>query len=218
MSSKMSEQSKARGKGRPRGFDEEQALDAAMMTFWRRGYRNTSLDDLVAATGASRASLYQVFGDKRALFLKSLDLYGDRFSERVAQVMASEPDGRKALSIVLNASADRLVSAEAPAGCLRCNSTLELMGSDAEIDAALNEANDKFLANIKRLVTRSVRNGELNRTEAGRLPLFITAMVNGMVTLARGGARRSDLKKVVDQTLDNWPSRTDESSRPQTRS
>ncbi|MEO0363196.1 MAG: helix-turn-helix domain-containing protein, partial [Pseudomonadota bacterium] len=54
-----------RARGRPRGFDPEAALDAALETFWRKGFRNTSMDDLVAAMGASRASVYELFGDKR---------------------------------------------------------------------------------------------------------------------------------------------------------
>lgn len=201
----MSEQPEKRAKGRPRGFHEDAALEAAMLTFWRQGYANTSLDDLVAATGASRASLYQVFGDKRSLFIKSIDLYGDRFSDRVTSVMEAQPNGRTALAMILKASADRLASSAAPAGCLRCNSTLELMGSDAAIDAALNEANEKFLGNIEKLVDRAVREKELTRAQAKRLPLFITAMINGMVTLARGGASRDELEVIVQQTLANWP-------------
>jgi len=204
----MYDQIERRGKGRPRGFDEAAALEAAMLTFWRQGYGKTSLDDLVAATGASRASLYQVFGDKRALYTKSLDLYGDRFSERVETVMASEQDSRMALAKILKASADRLTSSEAPPGCLRCNTTLELMGSDAVIDHALNEANAKFLRNIEKLVARGARRKELSRSQAKRLALFITAMVNGMVTLARSGATRKDLEQVIQQTLKNWPKAT----------
>jgi len=194
-----------RERGRPRRFNEDAALEAAMLTFWRQGYRQTSLDDLVAATGASRASLYQLFGDKRALYIKSLDLYGDRFSQRLAAIMEAEPDGRRAVGLILKASADRLTSSDAPAGCLRCNTTLELKGSDTAIDDALNEANAKFLQNIEKLVARSVQKGELSRNDAERLPLFITAMVNGMVTLSRSGATREQLELIVQQTLANWP-------------
>jgi len=201
----MSDDARARGRGRPRGFERDAALDAALLTFWRQGYRNTSLDDLVASTGASRASLYQVFGDKRALFIQCLDLYGDRFADRVRAVMAAESDGRRALATILNASADRLTASEAPAGCLRCNSTLELMGSDAAIDAALNQANAKFLETIGALVERSAAAGRLDLSIAKSLPLFVTTMVNGMVTMARSGADREDLAAVIDQTLKAWP-------------
>jgi len=63
--------------GRPRGFDEERALHAAMELFWQQGYDGTSLSDLVRATGASRASLYQLWGDKQGLYVAALERYGD---------------------------------------------------------------------------------------------------------------------------------------------
>lgn len=193
-----------RRRGRPRGFTPEKALDAALLTFWRQGYRATSLDDLVAATGASRASLYQLFGDKRALFLRCLDLYGERFAQRVEEAAEAEPTMRAALARILGASADRLTSSEAPAGCLRCNSTLELMGSDEAIDAALATANARFLEAIAGLVGKGVEAGELDEEAAGPLPLLITAAVNGMVTLARGGVGRAALESVIQGTLRAW--------------
>lgn len=176
-----------------------------MELFWRKGYRNASLDDLVAATGASRASLYEVFGDKRTLFIRSLDLYGARFSERMKAVMAAEPDGRRALAAILRASADRLASAAGPPGCLRCEATIELMGTDATLDAALSIANRRYLDGLRKLCRRSALASEITARDAERLPLFIAAMVAGMVTLARGGATRRELEIVIEQTLAAWP-------------
>ncbi|MEM8792132.1 MAG: TetR/AcrR family transcriptional regulator [Pseudomonadota bacterium] len=194
-----------RSRGRPRGFDPYKALDAALETFWRQGYRNTSLDDLVAAMGASRASIYEMFGDKRALFIKCVDVYGERFSDRVAEVMETEPDGRKALCKLMTASAERLASSDAPAGCLRCNSTMELMGSDAALDAALAQANARYHAVIESLVRRSVAEGDLAPEEAETLPAFIVAAVNGMATSARAGADLPRLMHIVERTVASWP-------------
>src|SRR5690606_20762283 len=61
--------------GRPRTFDEDEALDRAMRVFWARGYERTSLPELLDAMGIARQSLYHAFGDKRALFLRCLDRY-----------------------------------------------------------------------------------------------------------------------------------------------
>ncbi len=201
--SKISEQRTAR-RGRPRSFDQDKALDAALMLFWRKGFRGTSLDDIVAATGMPRASVYEVFGDKRALFIRCLDLYGDRFSARIDAVLMAEPNGRAALSAILAASADRLTSSAGPAGCLRCDATIELMGTDEALDNALAVANAKYLANIERLCRRSVAAGELSAGSARKLPIFISAIIAGMVTLARGGAKRRDLEILIQQTLVAW--------------
>lgn len=200
----MRERSERRQRGRPRGFDRATALDAAMLTFWRNGYHGTSLDQLVEATGASRASLYSVFGDKRALLIAALECYAQAFSDRVDEIMQAEPDGRTALRMVLTASADRLSGDWAPEGCLRCNSTLELAGRDPEIDAALDRSNRSYRETIQRLVDRAAVNGEIGAARAAELPVFVTAVVNGMVTLARSGASRAELNTVVDLTLSIW--------------
>lgn len=176
-----------------------------MLAFWRGAYGNTSLDDLVQATGASRASLYRIFGDKRAVFEKALALYGARFSDRVTAALAAPSSGRERLAAVLNASADRLTSAEAPPGCLRCNSTLELMGSDAELDDVLKRANALFLRNMERLIERAANDGEIPRALVTPLALYYTAIVNGIVTLARGGASRDEIGQVIAMSLEAWP-------------
>lgn len=176
-----------------------------MMLFWRKGFRRTSLDDLVAATKMPRASLYQVFGDKRALFIRCLDLYGDRFSKRMNEIMTAEPNGKRALAQILSASADRLTSTAGPPGCLRCDATVELMGSDEALDEAIAGANEKYRRNIELLCRRAVDNREITPEIAARLPIFVTSIIAGMVTLARGGATREELAILVDQALLNWP-------------
>lgn len=172
-----------------------------MLTFWEKGFRATSIDDLVARTGASRASLYKMFGDKRDIFLRSVDLYGARFEARADAVLAEGlPMGETARRL-LTASAERLGSSDAPAGCLRCNSTLELMGSDAAIDAALDEANRRYLAVMRRVVDRGVAAGEVDPARRDGLALFLTATVAGMVTLARSGTDRAALLSLVEVAL-----------------
>lgn len=172
-----------------------------MLTFWEKGYRATSLDDLVARTGASRASLYKTFGDKRALFIRSLDLYGERFEARAAAVLAEERDMEVAARRLLTASAERLTGSEAPAGCLRCNSTLEVMGSDATLDEALTAANRRFHAVMVRVVDLGVERGTVTAGRAPALALFLTGVVAALVTLSRSGASRGDLLSFVETSL-----------------
>ena len=64
-----------RRRGRPRAYDPEVALNRAIGAFWNAGYSGTSLDDLAAATGMNRPSLYAAFGDKHALYVKALEHY-----------------------------------------------------------------------------------------------------------------------------------------------
>ncbi|HEU5268142.1 MAG TPA: TetR/AcrR family transcriptional regulator [Jatrophihabitans sp.] len=97
--------------GRNRGFDEGQVLRAAADTFVRGGYQATSIDDLVTALGVHRGSLYNAFGSKRGLFLKTLNRY---IQSELEPLAGSDPDGvadelvhRDTLDLVLVAAIER---------------------------------------------------------------------------------------------------------------
>ena len=70
-------QNNARPRGRPRSFDERDALEKATQVFWSKGYDGVTIDDLVAGMGVGRPSLYAVFGDKRTIFLRVLKAYAE---------------------------------------------------------------------------------------------------------------------------------------------
>src|ERR1700749_1175927 len=80
-----------RRRGRPRQYDPERALANAAEVFWKHGYAATSLDDLVAATGMNRPSLYAAFGDKRDLYLKTLKRYQERSRTIGQEIIADDP-------------------------------------------------------------------------------------------------------------------------------
>ncbi len=201
MSSQKSEDVK-RGRGRPRNFAEAEVLDALTDTFWRNGYAATSLDDLTQATGAARASLYKLFGDKDALLVAAIDHYAARFDTRVDATCASAGTAREAIAQTLRASADRLSAGQAPPGCLRCRITLDRHGQSPAIGAALDRANDKFRHNMERLLAVGTDPAALHIPKTA---LFLTTIVNGMVILAEAGASRDDLEDVITTALANVP-------------
>ena len=82
----------ARPRGRPRSFDETGALEKATQVFWSKGYDGVTIDDLVAGMGVGRPSLYAVFGDKRAIFLRVLKAYAERKGASAAKALLS-PQG-----------------------------------------------------------------------------------------------------------------------------
>ncbi len=176
-----------------------------MLTFWRQGYVGTTMDDLVAATGASRASLYRTFGDKKAIFAAALDLYASRFDRRVSEALETGPDADAVVQSVLTASAERLAGGEAPPGCLRCNSTLELAGRDAELDALLKDINDRFERAMARITSAAATEGVLPKARIAEAASFLTAMVDGMVVMARGGSSRQVLLSLVETARRGYP-------------
>src|SRR5438309_6694914 len=84
-------QAEPKRRGRPRAYDPGEALARAAATFWKAGYAGTSLDDLVEATGMNRPSLYAAFGDKREIYLKTLDYYMEESRALARAALAGDP-------------------------------------------------------------------------------------------------------------------------------
>ena len=77
--------------GRPRAFDEDQALDAAIDVFWRLGYEGASMAELTQAMGINKPSLYAVFGSKEKLFVRALERYGLAYDESTSMWCSRNP-------------------------------------------------------------------------------------------------------------------------------
>lgn len=192
-------------RGRPRGFDEREALARATRLFWERGWA-ASLDELVAATGVSRASLYAVYGDKERLFLACLELYSEEFEAKVTALLDREPEARGAIAAFLETAATRLTDPAEPAGCLRANSTLECRGLSAAIDSKLVELNARYEGLFRKRLARGREEGELPPDEdVGALARYVAGTANGMIVLARGGADRAALLGIAALAMRAWP-------------
>src|SRR5260221_8836639 len=87
--------------GRRREFDITDALETAMTIFWRDGYGGASLNQIAAAIGVGKPSLYAAFGDKEHLYLRALAHYGARLQEHYAHVLEAQPDAKRAIEALL---------------------------------------------------------------------------------------------------------------------
>lgn len=108
-------------------FDMDEAIDAAMMAFWRAGYEATSLADLVAATGLNKSSLYNTFESKERLFVRCLDRYSERYSQAMLDELDA-PDFRKAIEAFFLRILSRFDDETLPSGCLATMTTMEVIG------------------------------------------------------------------------------------------
>ena len=114
------------GLGRPREFEVDRAVDRAMEVFWRKGYEGTSLDDLTKAIGITRPSLYAAFGNKEALFRKSLDRYVEGPSAYVAKAL-NAPTAREVAELILRGAVELNTNPRHP-GCLMVQGALACGG------------------------------------------------------------------------------------------
>jgi TetR/AcrR family transcriptional regulator, copper-responsive repressor len=191
-----------KNRGRPPAFDKVDALDAAMRVFWQKGYEGTSLADLQAAMGLNPPSIYNAFGDKKALFEQSVDAYQQGPGCFAQKALEEEADPRAAIQRLLMEAASHFTSKKYPAGCMVVLSALNCTDDDADVRDGLSRRR-RALADAIR-----VRIDEAN-LPAGMSPALMTDIVvtlfQGMSIRARDGATRAQLEAVVDHALAVWP-------------
>jgi TetR/AcrR family transcriptional regulator, transcriptional repressor for nem operon len=189
---------------RPREFDEDVALEAAMKRFWAAGYAATSVRDLGAAMGLGQASVYNAFGDKRALFTQCLDRYLDaNMRARITRVEKSLPP-RQAIEAFLTEVVAR--SLESRLGCLLANAALEVAPHDHELAEVVAERLGELEAFFRRCVIAGQTDGSISRdADAADTARLLLTTVMGLRVLARGYPNRVVLEGAVRQTLRRRP-------------
>ncbi|MCS7475256.1 TetR/AcrR family transcriptional regulator [Umezawaea endophytica] len=192
--------------GRPREFVLEDALDRAVVVFWRLGYEGTRLDDLTTAMGINRPSLYNAFGNKEATFRLAVLRYADTEMAYLADAVA-QPTARAAAARYLSANLVAITTPGKPPGCLTVQGGLTGGGADerraAELLADCRAAAEVRLA--QRLHAALV-DGDLPRTERpADLARYLFTVTAGLAVQAAAGATRQQLSPVVDRTLSAFP-------------
>jgi AcrR family transcriptional regulator len=194
-------------RGRPREFDVDMALAAALRVFWSKGYEGASLTDLTEAMGITRPSLYAAFGNKEALFRQTLDLYE---REKLAYVgpALDAPTAKGVAQRLLQGAIDTCAGESEPRGCLRVIAS-SACGSESEcIRAEVLERSRKVRAMLVDRMARAVAEGDFNGpTDPEAITTYLTAVLQGMAVQAGAGASREDVQRVVDTTLAVWPGR-----------
>ncbi|TDC03212.1 TetR/AcrR family transcriptional regulator [Nonomuraea longispora] len=186
---------------RPRTFEEDRAVEAAMLAFWDAGYENTSTQALCAATGLGRSSIYNTFASKHDLFKKALRHYMDGRNARLAGLMGSGLPAKDKVGAVLGWAVEP--DPEEPAGCLVVNSLVELGPHDPEVAELLRLDNDKRVRMMRSAIEEGMARGEIDaEKDALALAHFVVATVSGMRVAARGGAGRETLASIARTALD----------------
>jgi TetR/AcrR family transcriptional regulator, transcriptional repressor for nem operon len=183
---------------RPREFEEQEVLDAAIQCFWTRGYEATSVRDLADKMGIAGASLYNAFGDKRSLFQKALDCYAEQsLRDRVKRLEGLMPP-RQAIGAFFAEIIERSLSDPHHKGCMLVNSALEVAPHDPEFERIVAG----ILLEVEAFFRRSVEAGQKDGTiaalqSADDLARLLLGVLLGIRVLARVRPERDLLQGLV---------------------
>ncbi|MDL2409091.1 TetR/AcrR family transcriptional regulator [Rhizobium calliandrae] len=186
---------------RPREFDEAKVLELAVEHFWERGYEATSIRDLAQAMGLTTASVYNAFGDKRAVYRRALDFYIERsFGDRVGRFESKPP--LLAVKAFFDEIIDRSLSDVKRKGCMLVNSALEVAPHDEEFQRVVAEVLVQVEGFFRRCVDRGQEDGTIsNRQAASDLAGTLLSTLLGIRVLARTRPERKLLEGLIKPVL-----------------
>jgi AcrR family transcriptional regulator len=192
-------------RGRPRSFDREQALEAAMEVFWRKGYDATSIADLTEAMGINPPSLYAAFGDKEKLYLEAVEYYRVQRGESIRHVLAEEPTARGAIEKALKGAVEEFCRRDSPSGCLLTMSTGCSSVSDG-VQQMLVRKRLMARERIRERIQRGIDEGDVPPSaDPASLAEFVTTIFAGMAMHARDGASKKALLATVENAMKVFP-------------
>lgn len=191
-------------RGRPRSFDREQALDAAMRVFWAKGFGGASMSDLTGAMGIASPSLYAAFGSKEALFKEAIDHYVAIHSPSFWGVM-DLPTARESVEALLRNAAGVFTDPAVPNGCMVIQTAAEEGDLSPELAASLCELRASNAETLARRLIKGVSDGDVGAgTDIRAVADFYATVHKGLSLSAKGGAGREELDSVVTSAMAAW--------------
>jgi TetR/AcrR family transcriptional regulator, transcriptional repressor for nem operon len=185
---------------RPREFDPDQALESSMHAFWEHGYRDTSVDDLVRATGVKPGSLYNAFpGGKHELFLRALELYSKLVVPEKMGALEAPGAGLAELRGYFDGLVEDLLSPGGRIGCLMVNSTVELAAEDSDVGRLVRGHMRRLERNAERALRIAQERGEVAKSidpEAKATQLMATGM--GLMVVGKTKPGKGVLQAIVE--------------------
>lgn len=194
-----------RRRGRPKCFNEQQALEKAMLLFWQYGYEATSISDLTHALGITAPSLYSTFGDKAGLFEKCLDYYLAHEACAIDEIFNQAKTAKIAIELYLFENLKSLIQANKPKGCMLVVSTMNCSNANSQIQTQLLSKRNHTKAKIYQRLAQGQTNAEISAsTDVQVMTDFYVTILQGMTIQARDGASIEQLENVVKTALKSW--------------
>ncbi|MEM7488666.1 MAG: TetR/AcrR family transcriptional regulator [Pseudomonadota bacterium] len=186
---------------RPKTYNPDHALDAAMRVFWRNGFEGASYGDLTRATGVGRKGLYATFGDKHSLFVKALQRYRGTTALAILEGLDAPDAGPDAIRTVFETVAALAKSPDGATGCFMANTATDPAVAQAEVARQVALHLDRTSARFRAPLLRA----GLSAARAAALADHLTGLLQGLFVLARARARHDMIDAHVREGLRALP-------------
>ncbi|WP_456021667.1 TetR/AcrR family transcriptional regulator [Pseudomonas protegens] len=189
-----------KGRGRPRAYDPQTALQQALGVFWNTGYSGASLDSIATAAGMNRPSLYAAFGDKHALYIKALDQYWDTAHAAMHTALSdSELTLAQALTDFYEGQLAIYFSGDGqPRGCFAIGTATTEAVEDPEIRQVLSARLSQLDADLQARLQKAIEAGELTPdSDLAALAVIASSLLHSISIRARAGKSREELSAIV---------------------
>lgn len=191
--------------GRPREFDKENALEAAMLVFWRNGYPGTSMADLTRAMAINKPSLYAAYGNKEQLFMAALEQYINQYSSPIFDnLLAADQSLEQRLTAYLQSAARLYSRPDLPAGCMMANSACESAGdgvpqSAQSMIANLNQEGEQRFVDF--FAQEQALGNLADQSSPRTLAQFLMSITSGMAVLSRSGVNLDQIDDLIEYVV-----------------
>jgi AcrR family transcriptional regulator len=193
--------------GRPRTFDLDEALDRAMVVFWKHGYEGATIPELTEAMGINRPSMYAAFGNKESLFRKALERYANGPASYVVKAL-EELTARAVAERLLKDGIAVVTDPKKPGGCLAVQGALTCAAGNDEArqnSVAMRVAGEE---QVRMRFERAKKEGDLpDDVEPADLAKYVVSLMHGLAIQAASGATRKQLQRVADLAMKCWPTK-----------
>jgi len=187
--------------GRPRGFDEAAALEAAMRVFWAKSYDGATMSDLTKAMGINRSSMYAAFTDKETLFRRAIERYRTGPMTYIKEALALRTL-REAVVALLRGTAEFLSSPGNPRGCLSLQGALASATDSEPARDAMIEWRKQGEAALKKRMQQAQRDGDLDKNiNPSDFAQYLSILMSGLAVQAANGRTKAELKRYAETAL-----------------
>ena len=186
--------------GRPKEFEPKETLEEIMNVFWVKGFEGASLQDIEAATGLKKPSLYRAFGDKRAMYLAALAAYDELELKNAVAILNRPSSGRARIQSLLRTVVDNAAATKDRRGCFLCNASVDQAPHDPATQKFVSAAMDRLAAAFADALAASPVYGR-NARKRDKMAAKILAGYFGLRVLIKAGLPKELLEKAVSQIV-----------------